>query len=313
MLLALGGMNFLLVERLRANPATSTNRLRRFAEVEFGIGIAIFFAAASLTSVPPAVDLKQDRVTWQEIKERNTPQWPSLSSPDHDTLALPALQEKLDAEAAAKQSAPQVAFTPGSGELPPRNADDIAWSEYNHHWSGLFVVAIGLLALLNRAGLRAARHWPLIFLGLAVFLFFRSDPETWPMGDIGFLESFRDVEVLQHRFFVLLLIAFSVFEWRVRATNWTNRHAALVFPLLCAAGGTMLLTHSHAIANVKDQLLIELTHTPLALAGIATGWARWLEIRLNPRDNPIVWQIACWVWPLCLLFCGLLLLGYREA
>ncbi|MEA2790006.1 MAG: copper resistance protein [Acetobacteraceae bacterium] len=313
MLLALGGMNFLLVERLRANPATSINRLRRFAEVEFGIGIAIFFAAASLTSVPPAVDLKQDRVTWQEIKERNTPQWPSLSSPDHDTLALPALQEKLDAEAAAKQSAPQVAFTPGSGELPPRNADDIAWSEYNHHWSGLFVVAIGLLALLNRAGLRAARHWPLIFLGLAVFLFFRSDPETWPMGDIGFLESFRDVEVLQHRFFVLLLIAFSVFEWRVRATNWTNRHAALVFPLLCAAGGTMLLTHSHAIANVKDQLLIELTHTPLALAGIATGWARWLEIRLNPRDNPIVWQIAGWVWPLCLLFCGLLLLGYREA
>jgi putative copper resistance protein D len=313
MLLALGGMNFLLIERLRANPATSTNRLRRFAEVEFGIGIAIFFAAASLTSVPPAVDLKQDRVTWQEIKERNTPQWPSLSSPDHDTLALPALQEKLDAEAAAKQSAPQVAFTPGSGELPPRNADDIAWSEYNHHWSGLFVVAIGLLALLNRAGLRAARHWPLIFLGLAVFLFFRSDPETWPMGDIGFLESFRDVEVLQHRFFVLLLIAFSVFEWRVRATNWTNRHAALVFPLLCAAGGTMLLTHSHAIANVKDQLLIELTHTPLALAGIATGWARWLEIRLNPRDNPIVWQIAGWVWPLCLLFCGLLLLGYREA
>jgi copper resistance protein D len=312
MLLALGGMNFLLVERLRANPATSINRLRRFAEVEFGIGIAIFFAAASLTSVPPAVDLKQDRVTWQEIKERNTPQWPSLSSPDHDTLALPALQEKLDAEAAAKQSAPQVAFTPGSGELPPRNADDIAWSEYNHHWSGLFVVAIGLLALLNRAGLRAARHWPLIFLGLAVFLFFRSDPETWPMGDIGFLESFRDVEVLQHRFFVLLLIAFSVFEWRVRATNWTNRHAALVFPLLCAAGGTMLLTHSHAIANVKDQLLIELTHTPLALAGIAAGWARWLEIRLNPRDNPIVWQIAGWVWPLCLLFCGLLLLGYRE-
>ena len=309
MLLALGGMNFLLVERLRGNPATSVNRLRRFAEVEFGIGIAIFFAAASLTSVPPAVDLTQDRVTWQEIVQRNTPEWPSLSSPEHDVLALPALQAKLDAEAAQHKAAPQAAFTPGSGDLPPRNADDIAWSEYNHHWSGLFVVAIGLLALLNRAGLRWARHWPLIFLGLAVFLFFRSDPETWPMGDIGFLESFRDVEVLQHRFFVVLLIAFSFFEWRVRATNWNNRYAAMVFPLLCAVGGTMLLTHSHAIANVKDQLLIELTHTPLALAGIAAGWARWLEIRLSPRENPVAWQIAGWVWPLCLLFCGLLLLG----
>ncbi|HEY0183007.1 MAG TPA: CopD family protein [Rhodopila sp.] len=313
MLLGLGGLNFLRVERLRANAATPVNRLRRFAEVEFGIGIAIFFAAASLTSVPPAVDLTQDRVSWQEIKERNTPQWPSLTSPDHDSLALPALQEKLDQEAAAKKAAPQVAFIPGGGELPPRNADDIAWSEYNHHWAGLFVVAVGLLALLNHAGLRWARHWPLIFLGLAVFLFFRSDPETWPMGEIGFLESFRDVEVLQHRFFVLLIVVFAFFEWRVRATNWTNRHAALVFPLLCAAGGTMLLTHSHAIANVKDQLLIELTHTPLALAGIAAGWARWLEIRLNPREDPVAWQIAGWVWPVCILFCGLLLLGYREA
>jgi putative copper resistance protein D len=313
MLLALGGMNFLLVERLRADPATPLNRLRRFAEVEFGIGIAIFFAAASLTSVPPAVDLTKDRVTWSEIKERNTPQWPRLSSPDHADLALPALQARLDAEAAARRAAPEVAFTPGAGELPPRNADDIAWSEYNHHWAGLIVVAVGLLALLNRAGLRWARHWPLAFLGLAVFLFFRSDPETWPMGDIGFLESFRDVEVLQHRFFVLLILVFTWFEWRVRATNWNSKHAALVFPLLCAAGGTLLLTHSHAIANVKDQLLIELTHTPLALAGIAAGWARWLEIRLNPRDNPLAWQVAGWVWPVCILFCGLLLLGYREA
>jgi len=313
MLLGLGGMNFLMVERLRADPATSVNRLRRFAEVEFGIGIAIFFAAASLTSVPPAVDLTQDRVSWAEIVERNTPEWPRMSSPGHDVLALPALQAKLDAEAAAEKAAPQAAFIPGGGELPPRNADDIAWSEYNHHWAALFVCGVGLLALLNRAGLGWARHWPLIFLGLAVFLFLRSDPEVWPMGEEGFFDSLRDVEVLQHRFFVLLIVVFAFFEWRVRATSWTNRHAALVFPLLCAAGGTMLLTHSHAIANVKDQLLIELTHTPLALAGIAAGWARWLEIKLNPRENPVAWQVAGWVWPVCILFCGLLLLGYREA
>ena len=63
MLLALGGLNFLSVERLRADPSTSVNRLRRCAEAEIGIGIAVFFAAASLTSVPPAVDLTQDRAT----------------------------------------------------------------------------------------------------------------------------------------------------------------------------------------------------------------------------------------------------------
>ena len=309
MLLGLGGMNFLLVERLRARPDTKITRLRRFAEVEIGIGITIFFAAASLTSVPPAVDLQQDRVSWHEIVERNTPEWPRFSSPDHDVLALPALQAKLDAEAAHRSAAPQAAFVPGSGDLPPRNAADIAWSEYNHHWSGLFVVAIGLLAILNQAGMRWARHWPLLFLGLAAFLFVRSDPETWPLGDIGFFESFRDVEVLQHRAFVLLLMVFALFEWRVRAGGWQNRRAALVFPLLTAVGAALLLTHSHAIANLKDQLLIEVTHTPLALAGVTAGWSRWLELRLDPPGN----RIAGWVWPFCLLIAGLILLDYREA
>lgn len=313
MLLALGGGNFLLIERLRTSPTTPVTRLKRYAEVEIGIGIAIFFAAASLTSVPPAIDLTQDRVSWPEIVERNTPIWPRFTSPDHDKLALPALQAKLDADAAHHSAVPQVAFVPGAGDLPPRNANDIAWSEYNHHWSGLFVLVIGVLSLLNAAGMRWARHWPLTFLGLAVFLFVRSDPEVWPLGEIGFFESLRDVEVLQHRMFVMLIAAFGIFEWRVRVGYQVKPWAPLVFPLLCAGGGVLLLTHSHAIANLKDQLLIELTHTPLALAGIVAGWARWLELRLDPQTNPVAWRVAHWLWPVCFIFVGLILLNYREA
>ena len=81
---------------------------------------------------------------------------------------------------------------------------------------------------------------------------------------------------------VVLVAAFGLFEWRVR-TGWGSRAASLVFPLVCAGGGALLLTHSHTISNVKDQLLIELTHTPLAIAGIVAGWARWLELRLDPQ------------------------------
>ncbi len=308
-LLLLGLGNFLVIERLRADPGAPVLRLRRFAEVEAGIGFSIFFAAASLTSVPPAVDLVHDRVTWAEIAERNTPQVPRLTSPDHDSLALPALQEQLDAEAAQARTAPPAAFTPGSGELPARNAADVAWSEYNHHWAGLFVAAIGVLGLLQRAGLRAARHWPLLLLGLAAFLFVRSDPETWPLGQIGFFESFRDVEVLQHRVFVVLIVAFALFEWGVRTGRLRRPGAALVFPLLTACGGALLLTHSHAIANVKDQLLIEMSHTPLALAGIGAGGSRWLELR---ADGPVR-RAAGWVWPVCFLVVGMILLNYREA
>jgi len=311
-LLGLGYGNFRTVERLRDDPHAPVLRMKRFAEVEIGVGFSIFFAAASLTSVPPAIDLTQDRVTFQEIVDRNRPVWPRLASPDHDVLALPALQAQLDAEAAADASKPPPAFVPGSGLLPVRNAADIAWSEYNHHWAGIFVILIGLLALLNQAGLRIARHWPLLFLVLAAFLFVRSDPEVWPLGEISFWDSLRDVEVLQHRFFVLLIVIFGLFEWRVRAFGkdaQSGGKAALVFPLVTAIGGAALLTHSHAIANIKDQLLIELTHTPLALAGIAAGWARWLEIRLKPPAS----RVAGWVWPICFLLVGLLLLSYREA
>ena len=129
------------------------------------------------------------------------------------------------------------------------------------------------------------------------------------MGYVGLLESLRDIEVLQHRIFVLLIVVFAVFEWSVRTGRLRSSRAALVFPLLSAAGGALLLTHSHQIANVKDQLLIELTHTPLALAGIGAGWARWLELRLPGRGG----RVAGWVWPLCFVFCGLILLDYREA
>ena len=311
MLLALGLGNFLVTERMRRDPSTPVLRLRRFAEVEIGIGFTVFFAAASLTSVPPAIDLTTDRATWSEIVARDlSPRLPTLVSPDHARLGIPALQAQLDAEARARAAEPRAAFVEGSGELPPRNADDIAWSEYNHHWAGLFVLAIGLLALLNQAGVRWARHWPLVFLGLSAFLFLRSDPEVWPLGSIGLLESLRDAEVVQHRLFALMPLLFGVFEWCVRTGRLRSRAAAQVFPLVCAGGGALLLTHNHTIANVKDALLIEFTHTPLALTSIVAGWARWLEIRLPAGRGTVV---AGWVWPCCFVAIGLMLVFYREA
>jgi copper resistance protein D len=308
-LLFLGGMNYLLVDRLRRVPGTPVLRLKRFAEVEIGLGLTVLFAAASLTSQPPAIDLTADRASLHEIVERLEPRWPRFESPDHASLALIELQAQLDAAAAANAPRPQ-AFVPGEGVVPPRNAEDIAWSEYNHHWAGLFVLAIGLLALAERTGYASwARHWPLLFLGLAAFLFVRSDPEVWPLGDIGFLVSLRDPEVLQHRIFVVLIAAFGLFEWRVRTGRLRRAGATLVFPLITALGGALLLTHSHALSNLKEQLLIEITHVPLALCGITAGWARWLELRLDEPGS----RIAAWTWPIAFVLVSAILLLYREA
>ncbi|WP_316158397.1 MULTISPECIES: copper resistance D family protein [unclassified Bradyrhizobium] len=310
MLLALGAANFFAVERLRRrDPIAPLSRMRRFVEVELGIGLTVLLTAGSLTSLPPGIDLSQDRLSWQEIVARAAPQWPRLTSPSVDQLTISQLQARIDAADAQRVTAPQ-AYVPGEGVILPRSAADIAWSEYNHHWAGIFVVLIGVLALIERFSWgRWARHWPLLFLGMAAFLFLRADEMAWPLGPIGFWASLRDPEVAQHRLFVVLIVLFGLFEWRVRLRGQKAGRAALVFPLTVAAGGALLLTHSHAIANIKDQLLIEMSHTPLALCGITAGWARWLELRLDGRIS----RAAAWVWPVAFVLVGLILLDYREA
>src|SRR2546430_4009790 len=80
-LLTLGGMNFLAVRRLPAASDVGPPRLRRFVEVEVGLGVTALFVAASLTSLPPAVDVAADRATLAEVGSRFTPRWPTLSSP----------------------------------------------------------------------------------------------------------------------------------------------------------------------------------------------------------------------------------------
>src|SRR5262245_56431639 len=145
-LAALGYFNSRRVERLRDDADGPLLPLRRFTEVEVGIGITVFLATASLISVPPAVDLRGDRLTLTEMRERLIPNaWPRFDSPEHSTLALQRLQAQLDAEAAAAGTKAAPAYVPGAGMAVPYTAEDIAWSEYNHHWAGVFVLAIGVL------------------------------------------------------------------------------------------------------------------------------------------------------------------------
>ncbi|WP_119300985.1 copper resistance D family protein [Dongia deserti] len=308
-LLALGYGNFRVVRALAGNPAGSNLRLRRFAEVELGVGITIFFVAASMTSLPPAIDLPRDRVTLTEIAERLVPKWPALSSPSRESLAFYEEQKLLAEEKAEHKPATLQAYVPGSGAPLPRNAHDIAWSEYNHHWAGMIVLIMSILVFLEKTGKAPwARHWPLLLVVLAAFLFMRSEAEAWPIGTLTLAESLRDPEFIQHKAFMILITSFAVFEWSVRNQVMRSGWAKYVFPLLCALGGMMLLTHSHSIANVKELLLIEMTHMPLAVFAIWSGWTRWLELRLDGRAQ----VIAGWLWPTFFCLTAVTLLLYRE-
>jgi len=144
-------------------------------------------------------------------------------------------------------------------------------------------------------------------VGLALFLFVRNDPEVWPLGPIGFWASLAQPEILQHRMFMTLVAVFGVFEWMVRVGGIAPRPWGYVFPMICAVGGGLLLTHSHAVFNQKEAFLMEVTHAPIGVLGAFAGWARWLELRL-PEAGPLAGRL----WPACLTAVGILLIFYGE-
>jgi putative copper resistance protein D len=239
--------------------------------------------------LPPAADVVADRAAPSEVVSRFVPQMPRLTSP--------RVSELLAAAA------------PIDDTLSTRQPEEYAWSEYNHHAAGLFVFLMGLLAILERAGpVRWARHWPLLLFGLAAFLFVRNDPRAWPLGPAGFWETMRLPDVLQHRAAVLLVVGLGMFEWLVRTERLRAPRWRLVFPVLCAVGATLLLTHSHAMFNLKSEFLTEVAHAPMGILGVFLGWGRWLELRLPEPDR----GIPRWVWMISFTLIGVVLLFYRE-
>lgn len=306
LLLFLGALNYQLV---RGSSSSLLQSVRRFGEAEIGIGVTVILLAASLTSLPPAVDLAEGRVSGSEVFARMYPHIPRLSSPTH--AALPEDIYAALESSYASTSLSSASYVPGQAGTRPNTSAEKAWSEYNHHWAGVIVLAIGLLAIFAQLGrFSPARNWPLVFLGLFAFLFLRSDPETWPLGPVGFWVSITDPEVLLHRIVAVLVIGLAVFEWRVQIGRVSSAGVRLVFPVLIAVASALLLTHSHSLGNIKEEVLAELSHAPLAILGVTAAWSRWLELRL-PKENRARFAMAA-VWPVCFLLIGALLLNYRE-
>lgn len=273
-----------------------------YIEVEALLLCALLFTAASLASQPPAIDIANLTASWQEVIHAFAPQLPRISSPTHQAL--------LAGEAG------RVAIV---GQIPSPAATQ--WSDYNHNISGLFLTVMSFFAMLSYAKFlpfsRAsalqsnvlAHYWPVGFIALGVFLFFRSDAESWPLGPIGFWEStFNNGEVLQHRIATLLVFVLGVIEIRARMRRHAAGYLPYVFPILAAFGGLMLLTHSHIGFQPKSAFLIQVGHTLMGIFSLILASARWLELNLDkPGKN-----IAGFVSVAALFQIGLILMFYRE-
>ncbi|GAB4272467.1 MAG: hypothetical protein Kow0065_21680 [Methylomicrobium sp.] len=278
------------------------HRVPYYIEAESFVLITLLFTAASLASQPPAVDIPELTASWQEVLNTFKPRIPRTQSPTH--------QELLAGEPG------RIAII---GQTPSEAAT--AWSDYNHNISGIFLTVMSLFAMLSYVKqlpprfsvfdryLYYSRYWPIGFVLLGVFLFFRSDAETWPLGPIGFWEStFNNGEVLQHRIATLLVFILGVMELKARTTHDEQSNLPFVLPILASFGGLMLLTHSHVGFQPKSAFLIQVGHTLMGVFSLVMACARWLELKLDSPGK----HIAGFISVAALFQIGLILMFYRE-
>ena len=308
-LLGLGALNFRIVRRL-GNTGWFLRSLRRFGEVEIGVGFTVILLAASLTSLAPAVDTPTQTSPAVDVVARMMPQWPpqilkESSQPPHATVQLEA---KSTTSKTVQTESP-------SPHQPPQASSSVTeekWMDDPHHWAALVVLPCGLLALLGHLRrFRFAKNWPLLFVGLGLVLFLMSDSQYWPLGPGSIWNSFLDPVVLPHRIIEVLIAIFGIFEWKVQTQDVTSTKASLVFPSLVAFSSALLLAHSHSLADsqIQEELVSEASHISIAVLGIAGGWSRWLELRLTSGDRTR--RVMSWIWPVCFLIVGILLASYQ--
>jgi putative copper resistance protein D len=290
--LALGAFNLATVRRARQSgpgPALRA-RLPYLVEAEAIILVTVVFAASALSAQPPGIDLPSaERATVAEAVEVFRPKLPSLRTPSVETM------RRNRAETAAR------------GE---RSHDAYRWSNFSHNVAGLILLGMSLFALAGfAAGGGWGRHWPLGFVALAGFIYLRAaaNEGAWPFGatPLGAI----DAEGIQHRLAAALVLGLGLLEWRARASSDPRGRLAYVFPVLAAAGGVLLLAHSHAAFQLKSSFLVQVTHTTIgAFAGLMVA-ARWLELGLAPPWKRVAGAAAS----ATMLAIALILVFYREA
>ena len=290
MLLCLGASNFFSIRRRHRD---RLDGVRVFAEVEVGIGLIAILAAVALASSPLAVTTDAAKPQAAEISARFQ-------------LALP----RLESPALAQLSSAQPDVATAADLESNRNEADVAWSEAHHHYAALVVILVGLIALLAQSRrMPAARHWPVLILALAGYLVVTADEEVWPLGKIGFFESLATPQIAQHKLMIALIAGFAICEWGVQSKKFRAAWPSYVFPLTIAAAAAFLLTH-YGHTGRAEEVLIEISHTPIALLGVIVASARWLELRLAPGSAA---RLAGVAWPLAMITAGTFLLLYREA
>ncbi len=206
----------------------------------------------------------------------------------------------------------------------------VAWSIFNHRGAGWFIFVWGLTALIDGLMWPRRTWWrfvpPLVLFGMVEFLFIRNDPEAWPTGSIGLWGSLKDPEVLQHRVFLLLLLAIAVVELLRAAGRLPPVLQKFAVPALAVAGGVYLFFHKHGGAGMEQMMadpsaasspnmaammasmdLVKHEHMWFSLAGFGLAAAKLLA-----DGGRLKGRLGATLWCLFAIVLGAYMMGYTE-
>jgi hypothetical protein len=223
--------------------------------------------------------------------------------PSHEGNETAASTESLNGGHAA--TAQQAGSHEGHDTEPAKQEN--VYSLFMHHAAGVGLVLVSLFLLAYRlteqrfAILRICIDATWFLLG--VFLFIRSDPEGWPIGPAGFLESFTmptRAEWIQHKALSMIPMFMGIYTGRAHAqmpkVYWNYAAASLAL-----FGALALTIHQHLDHPGMD--VVNLQHRLFATTALFIAGSLVVD---GKRD--LTWKFKPYLLP-----CGLLILGLQLA
>lgn len=186
-----------------------------------------------------------------------------------------------------------------------------AYSEFNHHLSGVFILVMGLAELLQVFGVRVGLLLPIGMFLSGLYLTIWSDHEAWPIGSLSFVQTFfgGDWEIMQHKVFGILPMVVGITEGLRRLGRLQHPGWRIPLPALAILGSFVLLLHSHgAHPEVHKIAQHHAFMGAMAVAGgvskFASDWKSRAALGTRRR-----WGL---MWSAFLILIGVQLLLYRE-
>jgi hypothetical protein len=191
----------------------------------------------------------------------------------------------------------------------------VAYSEFNHHLTGILVLIIGLSEVRQAL---AVPFWawtrfllPGALLTSGVFLLIWSDHDAWPIGSLSFMQTFfgSDSEIFQHKSYGLLSVTVGIIELLRRFGQLGHAAWATPLPVFAIIGGLMLFGHSHGVHPSAGKIAMD--HAVMGTMAVTAGSSKllsdWIFSPLNARSSK--WEL---LWAVLLTLIGIQLLIYSE-